>query len=162
MRLIGRYAWHAVSLQLNCGFCGSCPFHIPFNCFGGGLEISSQDHGRPAGDGPLPLAASSGQLSLHLTESAGVAQVPRWCGMEVGAHEGLHSEWLVGCQSFPWNLHEVEDSSPRRSSSFSGEGEEARTSKTISPRGWLNILCWKILQVSNDSLQFDRQLVWPC
>ena len=74
MRLIGRYAW--LSLQLNCGFCGSCPFHIPFNCFGGGLEISSQDHGRPAGDGPLPLAARSGQLSLHLTESAGVAQVP--------------------------------------------------------------------------------------
>lgn len=80
MRLIGRYAWHAVSLQLNCGLCGSCPFHIPFNCFGGGLEISIQDHGRPAGDGPLPLAASSGQLSLHLTESVGVAQVPRWCG----------------------------------------------------------------------------------
>ena len=107
---------------------------IPFNRFSGGLEISSQDHGRPAGDGPLPLVAGSRQWSLHLTESSGVVQVPRSCGMEVCVHEKLHSEWLDGCQSFPWNFHEVEDSSPRRSSSCSGEGEEARTSNASRRR----------------------------
>ena len=56
---------------------------ISFHCISGGLEISSQDHGRAVRDGAGTLASSSRQWSLHLPEPLGASQVPRSGGMEV-------------------------------------------------------------------------------